>query len=210
MLPHSCCFCYLHIRLSSIVTFKHSEHGAPTSSCIITSKYGMAGAVLEQRTLRWQSKDPHEDTSCHSSCNGMWWTAGSAYAAQTAIWLRLAILFPLLPVVYADPEPAPAKNLRVHLGRAVVSLAAFPLVRNGCCSSAGQLHAPAAGGSGAWGARELQGLFERLAALLQALGSARWPAWLQGNQVGCCMPSTRPAQHTSHAACPVACSQAAF
>ena len=31
---------------------------------------------------------------------------------QVAVWLRLSILLPLLPIVYGDREPDPKKNLR--------------------------------------------------------------------------------------------------
>ncbi len=41
---------------------------------------------------------------------------GSAAAGlQAALWLRLGALSPLLPLVYADREPAPEKNLRTTL-----------------------------------------------------------------------------------------------
>ena len=116
------------------------------------------------------------------------YAAASAQAAQTAIWLRLTILSPLLPVVYADHEPSPAKNLRVLLARALVSLATLPAVRGGSCSPVAQAGSPV---PDEWGAAQLNGLFERIAGLLQALGSESWPAWLQGNQVTCIPMSHR-------------------
>lgn len=36
----------------------------------------------------------------------------SAAALQLALWLRLALLSPLLPLVYASKEGDPARNLR--------------------------------------------------------------------------------------------------
>ena len=47
---------------------------------------------------------------------------GSAEGVQVAVWLRLAILPSLLPLVYADREPDAAKNLRALLAQALVSL----------------------------------------------------------------------------------------
>ena len=39
---------------------------------------------------------------------------------QAAVWTRLLILMPLLPLVYADREPKPELNLRTALVRAIV------------------------------------------------------------------------------------------
>jgi len=48
-------------------------------------------------------------------------TAGSAEAGlQAAVWTRLLILMPLLPLVYADREPKPEQNLRTALVCAIV------------------------------------------------------------------------------------------
>ena len=48
-------------------------------------------------------------------------TSVSAEAGlQAAVWTRLLILMPLLPLVYADREPKPELNLRTALVRAVV------------------------------------------------------------------------------------------
>lgn len=48
-----------------------------------------------------------------------------------AVWLRLGVLMPLLPLVYADSEADPAKNLRPLLAQALLRLIASPAIRAG-------------------------------------------------------------------------------
>lgn len=70
------------------------------------------------------------------------------------------------------------RNLRVQLARALLSLATFPMVRSSCSHT--QLpHSHQED----WGTRQLRGLFCRMSAMLQALTSPSWPAWLRGDQV---------------------------
>lgn len=118
----------------------------------------------------------------HKSCSDGA-DAGSARAAQTAIWLRLAILSPLLPAVYADQvTPAQGKSLRQQMAEALLCLAIHPWVRQGCRS---RPHPPQAVGAQAqtWGQQQLQGLFDWMTGLLQGLVSDSWPGWLKGDQV---------------------------
>ena len=56
------------------------------------------------------------------------WHAGSAEGVQAAVWVRLKLLLPLLPLVYADPEPDSNKNMRVLLAKALMPVMASPLV----------------------------------------------------------------------------------
>ncbi len=56
------------------------------------------------------------------------WFAGSAEGVTAAIALRLKILLPLLPIVYADREADRTKNLRYQLARALPAILASPLL----------------------------------------------------------------------------------
>ncbi len=47
---------------------------------------------------------------------------------KAAVALRLKILLPLLPIVYADREADRTKNLRYQLARALPPILASPLV----------------------------------------------------------------------------------
>lgn len=57
-----------------------------------------------------------------------WLFAGSAEGVCAAVAVRMQILLPLLPVVYADREAERAKNLRYQLARALLPILASPLV----------------------------------------------------------------------------------
>lgn len=46
-------------------------------------------------------------------------TLGGAGGVQSALWTRLLILMPLLPIVYADRETRPEANLRYRLAMAI-------------------------------------------------------------------------------------------
>ena len=61
-------------------------------------------------------------------------TAASAEAGlQAAVWTRLLILMPLLPLIYADREPKPELNLRTALVRAIVRWAQSPANNSTSC-----------------------------------------------------------------------------
>ncbi len=47
---------------------------------------------------------------------------------RAALWVRLRLLLPLLPIVYADPEPNPDKSLRTRLAQALVHVITSPLI----------------------------------------------------------------------------------
>ena len=67
---------------------------------------------------------------CHGSAAEVkdMWHAGSAEGVQAAVWVRLKLLLPLLPLVYADPEPDSTKNMRAALAKALLPIMASPLV----------------------------------------------------------------------------------
>lgn len=54
---------------------------------------------------------------------------GTAAGIQLAVWLRLAILQPLLPVIHSDSRPDANKGLRHVLALAILRLLCSPLIR---------------------------------------------------------------------------------
>lgn len=100
---------------------------------------------------------------------------GPPAAVQVAVWMRLQVLLPLLPVVYSDREPDPKKNLRDVLSVALVQLLGSPAARadpwlgsQDPSASAATAAATAAGDS----------LFSRLLAVLHGLLGGQWATWL--------------------------------
>ncbi|KAK9835009.1 hypothetical protein WJX81_003856 [Elliptochloris bilobata] len=91
---------------------------------------------------------------------------GPPAGVQAAVWLRLAVLLPLLPVVYADREPDAGRNLRARLATALLRI----------------LVSPAAEAAAAAEERAGESLFERVAAVQHALLGGTWAAWLRGDQ----------------------------
>ncbi|BDA40350.1 probable mediator of RNA polymerase II transcription subunit 12 at N-terminal half [Coccomyxa sp. Obi] len=98
-------------------------------------------------------------------------TVGSAEGVHAAIALRLKILMPLLPVVYADRETDRTKNLRYMLARALLPILASPLVYASFRDSKAD---PDEGKAGT--------LFRQLLAVKHALLSPKWATWLRGTQ----------------------------
>lgn len=117
------------------------------------------------------------------------------------MWLRLAVLLPLLPVVYADREPDAARNLRARLATALLRILIAPAVRGtpggapdetldptlglglpGAAAAAGAA-ADAATAAAAAARAAGESLFERLAAVQHALLGGTWASWLRGDQV---------------------------
>ena len=62
--------------------------------------------------------------------------AGPPPGVQIAVCLRLQLLLPLLPLIYADREQDPARNLRHVLAHALLQLLGSPLLQQ----SIGQAH----------------------------------------------------------------------
>ncbi|CAL8467360.1 g6897 [Coccomyxa elongata] len=103
-------------------------------------------------------------------------TVGSAEGVTAAIALRLTILLPLLPIVYADREADRTKNLRYQLARALPAILASPLLRasfSRCCGR----ESKAGPGEG-----KTESLFGQLLAVMHALLSPEWATWLRGSQ----------------------------
>ena len=112
------------------------------------------------------------------------------------MWLRLHILLPLLPCVYADQEACPTRNLRVLLATALVLLLGSPLIRAQPKNHPGDLvlanqDAPEKGRLGvrattitAASARSIGSvLWEELLDMLVGVIGGVWTTWLRGNQV---------------------------
>ena len=129
--------------------------------------------------------------------------AGSAEGVQAAVWVRLKLLLPLLPLIYADPEPESNKNMRVLLAKALIPIMASPLVYQHlryssaafCCArpSVGDpfikgQHTPLAcrlgdGESGSGLRAFQQALSQSLLSVWHALVGHAWAPWLLGRQV---------------------------
>lgn len=54
--------------------------------------------------------------------------AGSPEGVQVAIWLRLAVLPPLLPLIYPERPSEPSKSLKAQLAGALLHLLTSPSV----------------------------------------------------------------------------------
>jgi len=95
-------------------------------------------------------------------------TPGPAAAVQVAVWMRLQVLIPLLPVVYSDQEPDPKKNLRSMLSSSLVQLLRSAPIRSPPSSAAAS-----AAAATAW-----EPLSSRLLAVLHGLLGGQWATWL--------------------------------
>ncbi|GAB4822184.1 hypothetical protein N2152v2_009230 [Parachlorella kessleri] len=105
---------------------------------------------------------------------------GSVVGVQVAVWLRLGILFPLLPLVYSDPSQDPVTGLRGQLLSVATRLLGSPYITATPDSwPASDPQAPAAAT-----AAELAGepLPARLLHILYALAGNSWASWLQGGR----------------------------
>ncbi|GAQ91392.1 hypothetical protein KFL_007770030 [Klebsormidium nitens] len=109
----------------------------------------------------------------------------SVAALQTSLWLRLQFVLPMLPQIHADRDPTP-RNMRLTLAPVLLRLLASPLVQEAPLirtpsdplpPDPERGYAEAAAAAAAAGAGE--GLFGRLHAVLAALVSSTWAAWLK-------------------------------
>ena len=119
----------------------------------------MLGTI--QRWLLCSSVGALDGALRESSTSAEWWlvaetpiaaatvrgssTASGASATgqaglQAAVWTRLLMLMPLLPLVYADREPKPELNLRTTLVRTLVRW--LPLSHKGNPSTALSVRVP--------------------------------------------------------------------
>ncbi|KAK9916244.1 hypothetical protein WJX75_000426 [Coccomyxa subellipsoidea] len=102
-------------------------------------------------------------------------TVGSAEGVCAAVAVRMQILLPLLPVVYADREADRAKNLRYQLARALLPILASPLVY-------GTFRESKECGNAVMRDEQTGPLFQQLQAVMHALLAPEWAIWLRGNQ----------------------------
>eukprot|EP00892_Ulva_mutabilis_P010006 jgi/Ulvmu1/7378/UM036_0038.1 len=90
--------------------------------------------------------------------------SGSSHGLLQALWLRLELLMPVMPIVYHDTSQPVAANLRHCLACALVKLVAH--------SSALAAGAPASGGAA------VARVVRRMVVLLQAVFSEQWSRWV--------------------------------
>lgn len=139
---------------------------------------------LTRQLCQLASARPGSETGATSA-------ATSAAELQCALWVRLALLPPLLPLVYVDKDTSGGSSLRTSLTPTLLTLAHTEWVctdpeddagvGGGNCGDAAATERTAAivrAASAAAG----QSLPQRLQALAQGLLPGSWPAWLRGSQ----------------------------
>ncbi|KAK9833174.1 hypothetical protein WJX74_009386 [Apatococcus lobatus] len=107
---------------------------------------------------------------------------GAAAGVQVAVWLRLAILQPLLPVVHADSA---SKGLRHVLALALLRLLSSPLIRSQPSlplQLPGQMSDQEASARAAEDLAQ-HSLFTRILLILQALATDTGTIWMHAEQV---------------------------
>ncbi|GFR49621.1 hypothetical protein Agub_g11632, partial [Astrephomene gubernaculifera] len=133
---------------------------------------------------------------------------GSPAALQVALWVRLRVLMPLLPLIYKDREPDPRRNLRCQLVPALLQLLASHLLwsqpqsqPSAAAAAAGPAGTGGGGGVGVAAAADVasaeggeaalaaaagaaaalagEALHERLLHVLSALVCDQWASWLK-------------------------------
>ncbi|GAX83539.1 hypothetical protein CEUSTIGMA_g10964.t1, partial [Chlamydomonas eustigma] len=146
-------------------------------------------------------------SSGEAAAGGQAQQVGSAASVQVALWLRLSILLPLLPIIHADRDPDSRGNLRNLLVPALVHLLLAPHIRplapvgSALALQQGRLFKVPNSLSrqkpsweklclkypdvaAALQAQDAAGesLQDRLSAILAALLSGGWASWLRGRQ----------------------------
>ena len=102
-----------------------------------------------------------------------------AAAACSAVWLRLRLLLPLLPLVLAEVgQKAGRRGLRETLAAALIQLLALPSLH----ARSTELHGAAADAARAAEAEAGESLVQRMVSVIQALLAGVWPAWLPAAQ----------------------------
>jgi hypothetical protein len=105
--------------------------------------------------------------------------AVDAAAAHSAVWLRLRLLLPLLPLVLAEVgQKAGRRGLRETLAAALLQLLALPPLH----ARAAELHGAAAAAARAAEAEAGEPLAQRMVHVIEALLAGVWPAWLPASQ----------------------------
>jgi len=102
---------------------------------------------------------------------------GPPAAVQVAIWMRLQVLLPLMPMVYSDRETEQKRNLRDMLISSLLQLLGSSAVRAPSGAGSTPEDASAAAGAG-------EPLFGRLLAVLHGLLGGQWAAWLARHSEG--------------------------
>ena len=102
-----------------------------------------------------------------------------AAAAHSAVWLRLRLLLPLLPLVLAEVgQKAGRRGLRETLAAALIQLLALPPLH----VRVAELHGAAADAARAAEAESGESIVQRMVNVIQALLAGVWPAWLPAAQ----------------------------
>ena len=105
--------------------------------------------------------------------------AVDAAAAHSAVWLRLRLLLPLLPLVLAEVgQKAGRRGLRETLAAALMQLLALPPLH----VRAAELHGAAAAAARAAEGEAGEPLAQRMVHVIEALLAGVWPAWLPASQ----------------------------
>lgn len=152
----------------------------------------------------WGARLPATNTTAAAAAAA----AASPAAVQVSVWLRLALLLPLLPLVYKHRGAGDASSsLRGQLLRALVRLLAVPAVRASTVA-AGAAAGPAASAAAAAADAAGEPLPQRLLHLLRALLVGGWASWmrLQGAAGGLghgCAASILYAYRCRATCCPV-------
>lgn len=117
--------------------------------------------------------------------------AASPAAVQVSAWLRLALLLPLLPLVYKHRSADGGGGLRGQLLHALLRLLASPAVRTDAAAAAaagaGTVSGHATATAAAAAAAAGEPLPQRLLHLLRALLVGGWASWMRlegGRQAG--------------------------
>ena len=106
-------------------------------------------------------------------------TGVDAAAAHSAVWLRLRLLLPLLPLVLAEVgQKAGRRGLRETLAAALIQLLALPPLH----IRSAELRGAAADAARAAEAEAGESLVQRMVNVIQALLAGVWPAWLPAAQ----------------------------
>lgn len=130
--------------------------------------------------LRRSSQAAHTPGRCLSAAHvtaAQRHNTGPASGVQAALWLRLQLLLPLLPVVYADKEADAALNLRSRLAHICAHLCLDPVVWADPDDGSA-----AAGTARAAAAQAGEPLFSRLVHVLAAMLADDWASWVRGDR----------------------------
>ena len=137
----------------------------------------------QQQQQRSHAGGPAATHACAPTLQAAAAAAASPAAVQASVWTRLALLLPLLPLVYKHRAADAASSLRGQLLRALLRLLAAPAVRadavHARAAAAGAPDAAAAEAAAAAAEAAGEPLPQRLLHLLRALLVGGWASWMR-------------------------------